>query len=309
MASGPDLRKTQRHLPTAASLLNRPDIGDGRPDTFALLKTATTLRREVPAQALIACTAESGRRRREWFVSGIGHRRSHARRESGPGYHERRLRLLSGAAEVFKEKGFQAASVNDIAARFGGDRASVYYYYGSKHEIFIDLIQSAVTEVVEAAEEVAGSGESAAARLERLLATTMDLYEQHYPYMYVYIQEDMRKVPGDGTPAGKELKRLSDRFESALHRIVDDGFTEGAFREGLDPAMLIFALAGAVNWTHRWFSPGGRLTGHEVGAAMAEIFLSGVRAGPRTRRPAKAAPGGQANAATGKKGKPRKTGS
>ena len=50
-------------------------------------------------------------------VSSIAHRRKHARRESGPGYHERRKRLLSCAAVVFKEKGFQAASINDIAIK------------------------------------------------------------------------------------------------------------------------------------------------------------------------------------------------
>ena len=40
----------------------------------------------------------------------------------------------------------------------------------------------------------------------------------------------------------------------------------------------MFAVLGAVNWTHRWFSPGGRLTGEEIGASFADIFLRGVSA-------------------------------
>ena len=214
------------------------------------------------------------------MTESIAIRRSQARRDSNPAYHERRQRLLRGAAEVFKEKGFQAASINDIAERYGGDRATIYYYYGSKHEIFIDLIQEAVKEVVQVAEEVANSDESAAGRFERLISTTMELYERHYPYMYLYIQEDMRKVPGDGTDAGTELEALSSRFEHALRKIVHDGIDEGVFRAELDPTMIIFAFSGAMNWTHRWFVPGGRLSGREVGASMAEILLGGIQVKP-----------------------------
>jgi AcrR family transcriptional regulator len=210
-------------------------------------------------------------------IEPIASRRSQARRESNPAYRERRERLLRSAAQVFKEKGFQAASVNDIAEAYGGDRATVYYYYGSKHEIFIDLIKEAVREVVEAAESIADADESAARRLERLIATTADLYERHYPYMYLYIQEDMRKVPGDGTSAGAELEALSSRFESALRRIVNEGIDEGVFRPTLDTAMAIFAVSGVLNWTHRWFAPGGRLSGREVGLAMADILLGGMQ--------------------------------
>jgi AcrR family transcriptional regulator len=208
-------------------------------------------------------------------VSSIGRRRSHARREATAGYSERRERLLRAAAEVFKEKGFQAASINDIAERFGGDRASIYYYYAGKHEIFIDLIQQAVEEVVLLAEDVAGSEQPATVRLKDLAVKTVDAYERHYPYMYVYIQEDMRKVPGDGTSAGQELQALGQRYARAVDQIIDDGLKSGEFR-AVDAQMMKFAVIGALNWTHRWHSPDRRLSGAEIGAAFADLFLKGA---------------------------------
>jgi TetR/AcrR family transcriptional regulator, cholesterol catabolism regulator len=42
--------------------------------------------------------------------------------------------------------------------------------------------------------------------------------------------------------------------------------------------MVTFAVMGAVNWTHRWFLPGGRLSGQEIGRAFADMFLEGLRA-------------------------------
>jgi TetR/AcrR family transcriptional regulator, cholesterol catabolism regulator len=60
--------------------------------------------------------------------------------------------------------------------------------------------------------------------------------------------------------------------------IVHAGIAEGVFRAELDPAMIIFSLSGVLNWTHRWFVPGGRLSGREVGSVVAEILLGGVQA-------------------------------
>jgi TetR/AcrR family transcriptional regulator, cholesterol catabolism regulator len=62
-------------------------------------------------------------------TKSISQRRNSARRDANVGYEQRRQRLLDAAADVFKEKGLGATSVNDIAARMGSDRATVYYYY------------------------------------------------------------------------------------------------------------------------------------------------------------------------------------
>src|SRR6266851_5116876 len=87
-------------------------------------------------------------------ASSISLRRRKARRDPSASYLERRQRLLDAAAQVIKEKGLEATSVNDIAERLGTDRASVYYYYGSKQEIFLALVRHAVEEVVVVAESI-----------------------------------------------------------------------------------------------------------------------------------------------------------
>jgi TetR/AcrR family transcriptional regulator, cholesterol catabolism regulator len=214
----------------------------------------------------------------EAVASSIGRRRRHARRAPSVGYLERQQRLLAAATEVLKEKGLDATSINDIAERMGADRASVYYYYGSKHEIFLALVRQAVEEVVLLAEGIVRAKGPSTERLERLLRSQLAAYERHYPYIQLYIQEDMNRVPGDGTTAGEELKDLSVRYEAAIERITREGIAAGEFRADLDPQLVAFAVLGAVNWTHRWFSPGGRLTGDQIGASFADIFLRGVSA-------------------------------
>jgi AcrR family transcriptional regulator len=217
--------------------------------------------------------------------SSIGQRRRHARKDPSLAYLERRNRLLTAAAEVFKEKGLESASINDIAVRLGNDRASVYYYYGSKQEIFLAIIHHAIVENVAVAESIACSDEPAAARLQRLLQSLLDAYERTYPHIHLYIQEDMRRVTRDGTTSGAELEQLADRYEAAIGRIAREGIASGEFRSDLDPRLLTFGILGAANWTNRWFVPGGRLTGAEIGRTFADLFLQGVRS-PRRRTPA-----------------------
>ena len=209
-------------------------------------------------------------------ASSISRRRRHARRAPSAGYLERRQRLLAAASEVLREKGLEATSINDIAERMGSDRASVYYYYGSKQEIFLALVRQAVEEVVLLAEGIAQAEGPSTDRLEHLVRSQLAAYERHYPYIQLYIQEDMNRVPGDGTTAGEELKQLGLRYEAAIERITRDGIAAGEFRAGLDAQLVAFAVLGAVNWTHRWFSPGGRLSGEQIGASFADIFLRGV---------------------------------
>jgi AcrR family transcriptional regulator len=212
----------------------------------------------------------------------ISQRRRSARREASAGYEQRRQRLLEAAAEVFKEKGFGATSVNDIAARLGSDRASVYYYYGSKQELYLDLIRRAVEQIVVIAETTAAETGPAAVRLKHLFEATLEGYERHYPYLHIFIQEDVRRFSPEDGPGNLELEKWGTRFETAFASVIKDGVEQGEFRDTLDPHLAVLAMLGTINWSHRWFLPGQRLTGEELGTQFAEIFLEGIRA-PRTR--------------------------
>lgn len=227
------------------------------------------------ASAKDAVVADAGTR-------SISQRRNSARRDASAGYEQRRQRLLAAAAEVFKEKGYGATSINDIAAGMGSDRATVYYYYGSKQEIYLDLIRQAVEQIVVIAEAAAVDPAPATVRLRLLFEATLDGYERHYPYLHLFVQEDVRRISPDSEPRNANLEDWVSRFEAAFVSIVEEGIERGEFRDSLDPKVAMYAMLGSINWSHRWFLPGGRFTGSELGSQFADMFLQGIRA-PRTR--------------------------
>src|ERR1700721_2949984 len=79
------------------------------------------------------------------MVQVLSDRRSNARSAGGEEYEKRRKAILLAAASIFREKGYAAANGDDIAKKAGMDRASLYYYYGGKQEIFRDMVGEAVT--------------------------------------------------------------------------------------------------------------------------------------------------------------------
>jgi AcrR family transcriptional regulator len=210
----------------------------------------------------------------------IGRRRALAKRERNATWLERRSQILEAAADAFRAKGYQAVSMSDIAHRLGGDRASVYYYFASKQEIFLALVDSAVEANVELIEGLAASPESATVRLGKIIESLAESYESHYPYLHLYVQEDMRRLSTSDSPEEKRLFELGGRYDDAMTRLATDGVASGEFRDDIDPQMLKFAVLGALNWSHRWFVPGGRLNGTQVGRAFSDIFLRGVAANP-----------------------------
>jgi AcrR family transcriptional regulator len=215
--------------------------------------------------------------------SEIGRRRTAALRDGGEGYAQRRRDVIAAGARVFRERGYEAASLRDVAEVMGTDRASLYYYVSSKNELFQLVTRSAAEEVVTAAEAVRNEQSDAVTRLRKFIATTLKKYGEHYPYMFVYIQEDMARIDTASQDEvwARTMVEFARRFEAALLSIIDDGLTEGVFAIGHRVVAMNYVF-GAINWTHRWYHPKGELSGEQLGVEMADLIVSGLSGAQRS---------------------------
>jgi AcrR family transcriptional regulator len=214
--------------------------------------------------------------------SGLSKRRRNAQVEGGVHYHAKRSELLQIAGDVFKEKGFEAATLNDIALRFGTDRAAIYYYFAGKDELFQEVFQATASKVLDEnlgeATRIAGLEIPAHEKLRKLIELQITSYEANYPYVYVYIQEDMGKVAFQATPWAKEMVRKTRRFESVVSDVISAGIRNGEFRSDLAVPLVVKTLFGMVNWTHRWFKPGDRkYSAQQTIDTFSAIFFDGLR--------------------------------
>jgi AcrR family transcriptional regulator len=209
--------------------------------------------------------------------SRIGQRRAAAKSEGSEAYRRRRQEVIQAGAKVFKEMGYGRANLADVAAELGADRASMYYYFKSKQELFHEVVREAVEANVRLVEELRKASGTPAEKLERVIEALMQSYADHYPYLYVYIQEDMNKVTGGDSAWETQTRALNRRFTDALVSIVEDGQKDGSLKRLASPEILTYGLIGMVNWSHRWFDPSRSMPADGVGQAYAAMVLDGLR--------------------------------
>ena len=186
----------------------------------------------------------------------------------------RRLEILKSAAAAFRRRGYHGASVEEIARALKMTKGSLYYHFRDKEEILYVLHDWSVDLLLEKLGEVEEEGAAPDVKLRRLIQA----------FVHMIIDEL------HGTALTMDLQALSparlrkviakrDRFDRGLRRIVQEGMDQGAFAAG-DAKLAAFAVLGAVNWITRWYDPRGPKGSAEIGRAMADLVIEGLRGRP-----------------------------
>ncbi len=218
-------------------------------------------------------------------ASRIAQRRAAARSQSGPDYSAKRAELVRAAAEVFREKGFAAATLNDVAAKVGTDRASVYYYFGSKEELFHECITETVVLNLARAKEITSKDISPREKLRELIAMLIHSQVEHYPYMYVYMQEDMARVASQEAAWAQDMVKKTHKIERYFLDTLKEGVADGSFRSDLSVTLIANSLFGMTQWTHRWWVPGeSRYSADDLSRVFDGILIEGIEKPKRSTR-------------------------
>src|SRR5436309_6120770 len=131
-------------------------------------------------------------------TTNMGRRRLSARIDAAPGYQARREEIIAAAGHAFLAKGYRATSFKDIAEAIGVDRASLYYYFESKHDLFRVATGVAVARNIDEAEAIACSDRSPSEQIVEIVRRVLASYtDRDYPYMYLYLQEDVNQITED----------------------------------------------------------------------------------------------------------------
>jgi TetR/AcrR family transcriptional regulator, cholesterol catabolism regulator len=217
--------------------------------------------------------------------SNISTRRVNARKLGAEDYERKRRAIIEAAAGIFKERGYDAASVEEIARAAGMDRASIYYYYSGKQDLFREMVAGAVTDNVLMAERIVAGAQSPPQKLRDLIAGLFASYERHFPYLFIYVQEDMARVASGRNAWSTEMRSLNRRFDKAVVTILRDGLDDGSLRAAGDERLLAAALIGMCNWSHRWYEPGKGYDRDAIVQAFSDMVLNGLTARRDTAPP------------------------
>jgi TetR/AcrR family transcriptional regulator, cholesterol catabolism regulator len=215
-------------------------------------------------------------------MSGIAKRRAAAAAaaETNPAYREKVEAIRRAAGRVFHQRGLHATTLNDVATEAGVDRASLYYYVGSKEQLFRDVVSEAVTANIGATEKLVQSDLPAAEKIAQIIHELMLSFERYYPYMYVFVQEDFVKLDEAAVEDSEWLTTVRE-WNSSYFRLVrgaiSDGLRKGELNSPLPAGILTNCIIGMMNHSNLWFRPEGLLDAEEIARGMAHFVLDGLR--------------------------------
>lgn len=195
---------------------------------------------------------------------------------------DRRPELVAVAARLFRERGFEATSTQEIATEMKIRKATLYHYVRSKEDLLWMVVESPLRELVDNAAEIL-SPESEVPTMEKLtqaMVAHARSFEECYPDMFVITQEHGKAL---SPKRRKEFDAMREEYTSLFITAVDAGIAAGELRADLDPRLTVYAMLGMLNWMFRWFTPGRGSTADEIGQSFADLLDTGINAKPRKR--------------------------
>jgi AcrR family transcriptional regulator len=178
---------------------------------------------------------------------------------------EREKAIRVAALRIFREKGYHAASMQDIADAVGLYKGSLYYYVSSKEELLVRSFEGRAQEVLGEIGAIVGGPGTSTERLRLMVVTYVLGVLRHLDSVHVYLREEYALPPAALRQVLAEQRAMRALFE----RVIRDGIRDASFVEA-DPKLAALALLGMCTWVHRWYKTRGRLTD----AAIADDFAA-----------------------------------
>ncbi|PYO57330.1 MAG: hypothetical protein DMD83_09805 [Candidatus Rokuibacteriota bacterium] len=186
-----------------------------------------------------------------------------------------RDQVLRTAADLFRERGYRATTLDDIAARLGMSKASLYTYFHAKEEMLAAISRQTIAAFTRELSLVLRSDLAPEDKLRRVVRDHVRFVIANRSFLTVFFSEETNLPPR----LARALAAQKDRYDKGVESIVVEGARRGVFRD-VPPRLVVFGLLGMLNWLYKWYNPRGRWGAEEISTG----FLSLVEGGLLRRR-------------------------
>jgi AcrR family transcriptional regulator len=186
-----------------------------------------------------------------------------------------RRQILQTAADLFRERGYRATTLDDIAARLGMSKASLYTYFRAKEDLLAAISRETIERFTAEMERILRADLPPDERLRRIVRRHVEFVIAHRSFLTVFFSEETN------LPArlARALAARKDRYDKALQALVAEGVRAGVFRD-LPPRLVVFGLLGMLNWLYKWFDPAGTWGADDIAAGFVDLLERGLRRRP-----------------------------
>lgn len=202
--------------------------------------------------------------------------------------------IITAAADVLSNRGYETATMKDIAAAVNLTAASLYHHFRNKDALILAVLEMGLEIAITRIEPVACGTAMPAEKLRGMIREHVVGVADNNAFgaaMVFEIQTLMnveppgKKAKADDLAAYQEFInrrdaffKRRDTFEQLFRLVIVNGIESGAFRP-VDVPIFVKMILGANNWVGVWYRPDGRLDGEAIAERMTDYFLSALHKG------------------------------
>jgi len=177
------------------------------------------------------------------------------------------------AARVFYEKGYDGASMQDIAEAVGLTKAGLYHHVSSKDMLLFEIMNYGMDILEEAVLAKVKDIQDPREKLRQTILGHIDLVVRARDMEITVILHENRSLKGNLRKQINTRKRAYiDYLEGLIARVQE----QSGMPPRLSPHIAAFAVLGMINWLYQWYHLEGPVKEQEISTAYVDFFFRGL---------------------------------
>ncbi|MCE7863281.1 MAG: TetR/AcrR family transcriptional regulator [Cyclobacteriaceae bacterium] len=185
----------------------------------------------------------------------------------------RKEQVIRSAAELFREKGYAASSMRDLAQKLGIEAASLYSHIKSKEEILQHLCFDMAAEFRKSLAEVEKKEVSASEKLKLGIIGHIQVMAKDLTASAVFMNEHRHL----SQPYLRDFLLLRINYINRFKSIIEEGARQGEFKDSIDKKLAVMTLFSSLNWMPMWYDPSSRIVPQDLGQQLADMLVNGLK--------------------------------
>lgn len=184
---------------------------------------------------------------------------------------DRKTEIINCAAKLFKEKGYSAITMRDIAQALDIKAASLYNHIKSKQEILVLIIIEIAEEFTNVMNEIVISDTNSILKIEKVIQLHIDITLKN-PDALACLNNDWMHLESSNLAY---FIKMREEYEENFRNIIKSGIASNEIKN-LNPEVVIFSMLSTLRTLYLWYGKKKGFTETSLKNNLAEVLLKGI---------------------------------
>ncbi len=184
---------------------------------------------------------------------------------------DRKSEIIAIAAKLFKEKGYSAVTMRDIANSLDIKAASLYNHIKSKQEILVLIIIEIAEEFTSKMNHIVNSNETSILKLEKIIELHIEITIRN-PNELASLNNDWMHLENENL---KYFLKMRDDYEQNFRKIVKTGIANQEIKN-LNPEVIIFSMLSTLRTLYAWYGKKNTINEKVLKFNMTKVLMNGI---------------------------------